>query len=166
MCAIVDTNVAGEIFGSNRNSASQRFFEWLSGGQGRLVIGGALKTELRHRRLEEWLNEAIQAGRVFEQPEDRVEAATRTLQRGGLCRSDDPHVIALAQVSGARLLYSNDYALQKDFTDVAILSGRDRGRVYTTVTGRRQPVAQQGGRLRPVHRQLLARRDLCRRTGD
>ena len=33
------------------------------------------------------------------------------------CRSNDPHVIALAQINGARLLYSNDEALQKDFGD-------------------------------------------------
>ena len=40
MCAIVDANVCGEVFGENRNEASRYFFEWLTNGQGRLVMGG------------------------------------------------------------------------------------------------------------------------------
>ena len=44
-----------------------------------------------------------------------VDARTEQIQSEGAIRSDDPHVIALAQVSGARLLYSNDGNLQQDF---------------------------------------------------
>ena len=46
-------------------------------------------------------------------------------------RSDDPHILALSSVSGARLLYSNDDALQQDFTNSDLLNN-PRGRVYST----------------------------------
>ena len=164
MCAIVDTNVCGEVFGENRNEAGRRFFDWLTAGHGRLVVGGRLKAELRHRGFDEWLREALRAGRVFDQPGGRIEEETRALERDRRCRSDDPHVLALARISGARLLYTNDSTLQEDFTDPALLPGQERGRIYTTVVGRRQPREQQRGRFRAAHRALLRRRDLCPRA--
>lgn len=164
MCAIVDANVCGEVFGENRNQASRYFLEWLTNGSGRLVLGGKLKAELRHRGLDEWLREALRAGRVFEQPPARVDQETLAILRNRQCRCDDPHVLALARISGARLLYTNDYTLQEDFTDPRLLPGQAQGRIYTTVTGRRQPRDQEGGRLRPTHRTLLRRGDLCPRA--
>ena len=47
-------------------------------------------------------------------------------------KSDDPHIIALALVNGARLLYSNDLALQKDFRNAKLVS-KPKGKIYTTV---------------------------------
>jgi len=41
--------------------------------------------------------------------------------------SNDLHVLALARVSGARLLYSEDRKLQRDFTKIL------RGKVYSKV---------------------------------
>ena len=43
-----------------------------------------------------------------------------------------PHVLALAQVSGARLLYSNDQTLQRDFKNSKLIKN-PRGNVYTTL---------------------------------
>ena len=45
------------------------------------------------------------------------------------CVSDDPHVIALAQESGARLLCSLDEALHTDFTNPRLINA-PRGHVY------------------------------------
>ena len=163
MCAIVDASVCGEIFGEDRNDASRYFFNWLTAGKGRLVIGGQLKAELRHHKLDEWLKEVLRAGRAFDQPTERVEAETRALRHDGRCRSNDPHVLALARISGGRLLYTNDHRLQEDFANPGILPGQTQGKIYTTVAGRRQPRDQHGGRLRPAHRQLLRRQDLCPR---
>ena len=47
----------------------------------------------------------------------------------GLCVSDDPHIIALARVSGARTLCSNDNNLHTDFKNQRLLS-HPRGGVY------------------------------------
>ena len=47
-------------------------------------------------------------------------------------QSDDPHILALAVVSGARLLYSNDRLLQHDFKNPALIN-QPRGKVYSTL---------------------------------
>ena len=65
------------------------------------------------------------------------------------CKSNDPHIIALAQVSGARLLYSNDKNLRDDFKDTKLVNG---GKIYSTL---------QDKRFSDAHKRLLARRDLC-----
>ena len=53
------------------------------------------------------------------------------LQDAGACQSNDLHVLALAQVSGARLLYSNDLSLHQDFGNRDLIS-RPRGKIYST----------------------------------
>ena len=68
---------------------------------------------------------------------------------GGVCKSNDLHVLALALVSGARLLYTNDTALIDDFGNRDIVA-RPRGKIYTTA------------QVTDAHRRLLAARDLCR----
>ena len=83
--------------------------------------------------------------------DDRVSTVTAEVATTGLCRSNDQHVIALAQVSGARLLYANDGDLQRDFKKKALI-GSPRGKVYST---KKHP------ELRPHHKQLL-RRNTCR----
>ena len=46
MCAIVDANVAREVFGPSAPPAGEKFFAWLNKGSGRLVVGGKLLEEL------------------------------------------------------------------------------------------------------------------------
>ena len=77
--------------------------------------------------------------------------ATR-LRREGACKSNDLHVLALALVSGARLLYTNDTALINDFGNPGIVA-RPRGKIYTTA---------KSTNVTDAHRRLLAARDLCR----
>ena len=65
--------------------------------------------------------------------------------------SDDPHVLALAEVSGARLLYTNDRDLQQDFRDHKIINN-PRGNIYTTLVNKD---------FVRSHKDLLSRRNLC-----
>ena len=78
----------------------------------------------------------------------KVEAATRELEAQQICRSNDAHVIALARVSGARLLFTNDRELQSDFKNRQILGGN----IYTTL---------RSENVTSTHRRLLGRSDLC-----
>ena len=39
MCAIVDANVASEVFGTDRPEAGARFFDWINARSGRLFVG-------------------------------------------------------------------------------------------------------------------------------
>ena len=67
MCAIVDANVAYEVFGSDRPPAGKRFFDWLSSPRGQLVVGGKLREELaRDRRFVQWLRSALRNGGLQE----------------------------------------------------------------------------------------------------
>ena len=153
MCAIVDANVASEVFGDPRPPAGEAFFEWLASPRGQLVVGGRLREELsRNARLLRWLTTATRYGRVRSVSDDDVDDRAERLRREGTCTSNDQHVLALALVSGTRLLYTNDNALIADFKNRVIVAD-PRGRVYTTA---------RGAAVTSAHRRLLAAPDLCR----
>ena len=153
MCGIVDANVANEVFGDERPPAGEHFFEWLASPRGQLVVGGRLRRELsRDHRFLQWFGYAVRYGRARSMEDADVEARTHDLRRGDICRSDDEHVLALALVSGARLLYTNDAALIEDFKNREIVRNPG-GKIYTTA---------RNNRVTDAHRRLLADRTLCR----
>ena len=154
MCAIVDANVVSEVFGSNLPPAGEKFFDWLNKGSGRLVVGGKLFEELKQSSTDFrlWGKEAQLAGKMRIVNESEVDARTEQIQNEGTIRSDDPHVIALAQVSRARLLYSNDGNLQQDFKNKSLIDD-PRGKVYST---------SGGGSFQRSHDRLLKDKNLCR----
>lgn len=156
MCAIVDANVAHEVFGADRPEAGVKFFQWINSGKGRLVAGGKLLGELNRTPAREWARQALNAGLMRNVGEADLDARLEELRNEGTCRSNDLHVLALAQNSGARLLYTNDRPLQQDFRNRRLIRNPP-GRVYST-DERNNP----NKKFRPVHRRLLARRDLCR----
>ncbi len=154
MCAIVDASVGYEVFiESSQSAAGKFFFDWLMRKNGgTLVAGGKLLCELnRIADFQRVFSERLQAGRARRIPDEVVGTATEAMQSRRICRSNDEHVIALAQISGARLLFTNDNALQDDFRDRQIIGGA-RGRVYTT---------GQSRNISATHIRLLRRRDLC-----
>ena len=159
MCAIVDANVVGEVFGNEkkpeekRPEAGERFFEWLNGDRGVLVVGGKVSKELgRHGQYKEWARQAFLSGQLRRMDENAVRARTEKLKNEGVHKSDDPHILALAQISGARLLYSNDRDLHQDFKNPALID-KPRGKVYSTLESRE---------FQDSHKRLLARTNLCR----
>ena len=128
MCAIVDANVASRFFSDPVDPELQPLWEWIVGGRGVLVAGGQLLDELfelgdARRLLRNW--ERAKLARFI--PSDEVEAET-TLVEGG-CASNDAHVIALARLSGARRLCSDDRLLHRDFRNPDLISN-PRGRIY------------------------------------
>lgn len=152
MCAILDANVAHEVFSKEGPPAGKAFFNRISGGRLRLVVGGKLLEELQaNNSCKEWILQATLAGLVHTVNAEAVDTESTNLSRTGSCRSNDLHVIALARLSRARLLYSNDLSLHADFKDRTLISG-PTGKIYSTHTG---------GELRNAHRQLLRRTDLC-----
>ena len=156
MCAILDANVAGQVFGADRPAAGRAFFDWIDSGPGRLVAGGRLLRELdTNRAFREWRLQAVLAGRITLLNDEAVDRRTGELEQENACRSNDEHVIAVAQLGGPRLLYSNDGDLQDDFADKRLID-RPRGKVYST---------KERPDLRPEHRRLLANRNLCRSGG-
>lgn len=152
MCAIVDVNVPHEVFGDSRPEAGERFLERLNSGTLRLVVSRKLLAELNYENARQWIRQGLNAGIVQRETTSTVDEREEKLSREGRCRSNDIHVIALAQVSGARLLYSNDRALQDDFRDKGLID-KPRGKMYSTNRRKDFTSAQE---------KLLNNRNLCR----
>ncbi len=152
MCAIVDVNVSHEIFGDDRPKAGERFFERIDSGSLRLVVSRKLLAELNYGNAQKWIQQAILAGKVRQETTGTVDEREEELSREGRCLSNDAHIIALGQISGARLLYSNDRALQEDFRNKRLID-RPRGKVYST---------NERKDFTSVHAGLLNNRNLCR----
>ena len=154
MGSILDRNVAPEVFGPDRTEAGKKFFDWINAGAGRLVVGGKLIKELASTKAGEWVKQAILSKRVKILDKAKVNTSVNKLQDEGGFKSDDPHIVALAQVSGARLLYSNDKKLQQDFKNKKLID-QPRGKVYSTISG--------GGKFEDSHKRLLRlkKKDLC-----
>ena len=155
MCGVIlDKNVVGQVFGKRherRPAAGVEFHNAIHQGLG-LVVGGHLLTELdESTAFRQWRATAANVGRVRIVQASHVDELADELRERNACVSDDEHVIALAQLSGARLLYSNDGDLHTDFRNKHLID-QPRGKVYSTLK-------QQDYTL--GHRQLLESPPKC-----
>jgi len=140
------------LFASQPTDAAKNFRQRVESGKLPLALGGFLKRELSgSQRAREWLSEGERSGYVRLIDDETVNAKAEILEKESSCESNDEHVIALAQVSGARLLYANDDKLEKDF-------------------GNKQLIAQPRGVLYPKkrikgghHKWLHEHRDICKK---
>ena len=160
MCAILDNSCRDEVFGSgDRHEAAKKFLDWL-GPKTNLVVGGKLREELNESgAFSRWCQQAINAGWVITIDDKIVNERTEDLLNDNSCKSNDAHVIALAQVSNARLLYSNDGDLNSDFQNSNLIKN-PRGKIYSTQLKDRSGTRSK--KFGPSHKKLLSDRRLCR----
>lgn len=153
MCVIVDANISHQVFGANRPEAGEKFFSWVHSGSGRLVVGGRLLEELYESGpgFRQWARQATLAGKLIRLNDEQVEKRTAEIERAESIESDDPHILAVAQIGGARLLYSNDQGLHADFGKKDLID-KPRGKVYSTLVNTD---------FTEHHRNML-RRNVCR----
>ena len=131
MCVIIDANAAHQVFGDSKTEAGKFLLSRLS-PRIKLAVGGELLDELeRIDGFSRWLRAARRTGHARLVSDDEVNSEADALRAQGACQSNDHHVIALANVSGARLLFTNDNSLQADFRNRRIIGGT-QGRIYTT----------------------------------
>jgi hypothetical protein len=133
VCIIIDTNIAEQIILRTDNNPYSSLTACLW-GRGRprvqIVYGGHLFREYqRNASLLHALRELDRAGRAVRVRDPDVDQETSSVERSGMCESDDPHVIALARVSNVRLLCSRDKLLCRDFRNKQLLD-RPRGNIY------------------------------------
>jgi hypothetical protein len=134
MCLIVDTNVAHLALSDSADPEFKPVYKSLFGDcrpEQTLVYGGHLATEYgRSGRISRAVEELLRAGRARREDDDAVNAETRLVTKP--CTSNDPHVIALARVSGVRLLCTHDTnsGLMADFKNKELID-RPRGKIYT-----------------------------------
>ena len=136
MCAIVDSDVAAEVFGKNPSDAGLRFFNWVSSGTGLLIVGGKNLIELNQTSAKTWISQAYRFGKVRIEDKQEVNNLSEEISTQHTCKSNDQHILALSRISGARLLFTNDWDLQKDFKNGLLVGGKG-GKIYTTRKNRK-----------------------------
>lgn len=94
-----------------------------------LVLGGQLRREYGDTKKLIAFGELDRAGLAELIPDIIVDSETENIKALNLCKSNDQHVIALAKISGSRLLCTGDDKLSKDFSNKELLD-KPRGKVY------------------------------------
>lgn len=136
MCIIIDANFASGLFHNLKDDDNAPVISWLfdGGKDGIMVYGGKLTEELfliaSARRSIRILG---QAGRAIRIDDKEVKAQKQLVDDMNICQSNDSHIIALAQISGARTLCSHDAALHEDFKNKNLID-RPRGSIYQNGT--------------------------------
>lgn len=131
MLLIIDANCATQALGTPPSPDFGPVLNVLVSGKGKLAVGGS-KLMNEYKRLGpvmRYLKVLDQAGRSKRVSDAQVDAEEVAVLAGFALVSDDPHILALARVSGARLLCSKDQGLHADFTNSQIIA-RPRGKVY------------------------------------
>ena len=137
MCLILDTNKYGDFLTpTNRDMEPVR--KWMQTGNGKIAYSPTekMQSELnRHNRMREQFDRYRETDKLKLVPSDKVRRVMDGLRD---LQSDDPDIIALAQVAGIRLLVSGDTNLHADFKQII------GGNIYQT-----------------KRHQHLLKRDLC-----
>ncbi len=157
MCGILDANVLGDFFRKkpeDRSETAAEFWKYVLSRKLKIVIAGKLKIETdKVHAAKLWLQKAKSSGIVHQEDSKTVAVEAQRLAESRLCKSNDFHVLALAKVSGARLLYTNDKNLIKDFGNKEIINN-PKGRIY------REP---ENGKFEKSYRKLL-RENVCQKS--
>ena len=131
MCIIVDDNRLGNFLAEPADKDAAPIREWLNrkGGSILYSTGGEFAQELG-KKAKTKLQNYSRAGKAKLFPASKFEQDLRDLQAQGGLRSNDPHILALARASGARLLYTRDRDLITDFKDRRFID-KPRGKIYS-----------------------------------
>lgn len=131
MTVIVDANCTGLAFSTPPHEDFQPIVEALTSNTLKLVIGGkTLKKEYAANKVALRFWKALdRAGRSKNIDDSAVDNEEEALKLIDILKSDDPHVLALARISGTRLLCSHDQNLHDDFRNKSLID-KPRGSVY------------------------------------
>lgn len=118
MCIIVDANAIQDL--SKQTEDGKPVLNWLLKGRGGLVVGGELTRELDRGGMRDTLVSLSQAGRLKSVDETKISSVVIKIKK--LCCSNDVHIVAIALVSGCRLIFTKDHDLHKDMKNCDIIS--------------------------------------------
>ena len=93
-----------------------------------LVYGGT-KLRKEFASVQSQIASLDRAGRASLMPQTDVDQEEMQIEESPHLTSNDAHIIAIARVSGSRLLCTNDKKLQTDFKNLNLLSS-PKGNVY------------------------------------
>ena len=133
MCLVLDANMFGPFL-KNKDPDIEPIHNWLRKKSGKIVYTkhkdyqkelGTKKTS----KIRQQITKLRQAGRAriidANQVEDKKTALQiKVQQKKVTLKSNDLHILALAQAAKAKLLCSNDKLLHQDFKNPKIIGGR------------------------------------------
>jgi hypothetical protein len=131
MCIILDANCLGLFTNADQSMLPvKRYFE----NSGGLAIGGSkLKDEYKkNNKIIKFLTELARKGQILRLSDRDVNSKENEILETGACQSDDPHILAIASLSNARVLVSHDKPLHSDFASTVFFT--PRGKVYQNQT--------------------------------
>ena len=130
MCMIIDANVMGKFLREPENEDCDPIYRWLKNG-GKILYssGGQFKYEISaSARIK--LSKLAAKGNAILVGAEKFQKIESNITTSNLCKSDDFHILALASFTGARVLYTKDRKLIRDFKN-KILIDNPRGRIYS-----------------------------------
>ena len=130
MCLILDTNRYG-LFLDPNNEDMEPVREWIDKKNGKIAYApiGKMRDELeKYPKMRRQFEQYRRADKLKNIPVEIIEERKNRLPP---LRSDDPDIIALAQVSEVKLLISDDENLHADFKTIV------RGKIYQTRSHKR-----------------------------
>ena len=130
MCMIIDASRLGTFFAEPMSPEAVPIHRWLNRGRGTVVYSteGKFRTEIVGN-VKRKLTDLVRDGRANRVSKARLAQHLNAIAQLPI-QSNDPHVLALARASRARLLYTADQALIDDFKNAQLIN-HPRGKVYT-----------------------------------
>lgn len=123
MCLVIDANQAG-VFCKQQRPYVQSLLGWINSG-GRVVSGGQLERELfKIREMRVLALEWSRRGNLIRLPTEDLQRETDRVR--DKCRSNDPHVVAVAIVGRADVVVTEDNLLIQDLKDPSIVGSKRR----------------------------------------
>ncbi|XUU59850.1 hypothetical protein ACRAQ6_09745 [Erythrobacter sp. HA6-11] len=123
MCIIIDANQAGELARANKPYI-QLVLKWIESG-GAIVSGGHLETELiEHSEMANLLTQLSRSGQLRRIARERI--VDRAALIAAACKSNDPHVVALAIEAGTNVIVTQDKNLISDLKNLELVGRRRR----------------------------------------
>ncbi len=131
MCVIIDMNVWPDLCSDATRTRFGKVRAWLDTDEGRVVFGGTKYREEvgRIHAAVQLLAAYAQAGRAIQYKDAPIDDEAARIEREEQTRSNDQHILALACISGARILCTDDKKLMSDFKNRELVP-EPRGRVF------------------------------------
>ncbi|MGL4574402.1 MAG: hypothetical protein ACRCV9_06395 [Burkholderiaceae bacterium] len=121
MALIVDANCSTRVFAQNPTDDFLPVIECLRQRRNSMHYGGTklLQEYAKTKTVLRTILSLDRAGIAKRIDDDKVDTKESELVDESQCESNDPHIVALALVGGAKVLISHDVALHQDFKKIA-----------------------------------------------
>lgn len=120
MCIVVDANAANNLHGDHE--AGALVLAWLLKGRGKLVVSQDNLRELFKTRLRDTITTLDRARRLCRADDEACKGLRDKLVAAGNLQSNDPHIVALVEISGCDLVYTHDQPLHQDLKNKSFVT--------------------------------------------